>query len=70
MQKSEMAKVGRLSDYFLPYLTLSECTFFLLGDNASESFPKGCYLCPSVKDETEIFPPIQNPAVDGDNSVV
>lgn len=44
--------------------------YFLLGDNVSESFPKGFYLCPSVKDETEVVPVFKNPAVDGDNSVV
>lgn len=44
--------------------------YFLLGDNASESFPKGCYLWPSVKDETEVVPAFKIPAVDGDNSVV
>lgn len=55
---------------FSPYLTLPECAFFLWRDRAPESFPKGSYLCSSFKDGTEIVPSSQNPAVDGDYSVV
>lgn len=54
MRESEMAKIRRPSSYLSPHLTLPECPFFLLGDRAPGSFPKGSYLCPSFKDGTEI----------------